>query len=431
MTDRIHETINTGPMSRFQVVAVLICITLNMLDGFDVLVMAFTASDVAKEWHLSGSEVGILLSAGLFGMAAGSMFLAPFADRFGRRALIVTCLVLITVGMLLSSAATGPKMLGALRVLTGIGIGGMLASLNVITGEYSSDRWRSAAISMQATGYPIGATIGGLIAAWLIVRFGWRSVFLFGGLMSALMIPVVLARLPESLDFLLARHPRGALDKLNRLLKQMDRDTVAELPRLDDVATPQARLVDLFRGGLAGGTLLVWTSFFMVMLGFYFVLSWTPRLLVAAGMSAQQGITGGVLLNIGGIIGGSVFAWLSVKGSLKGLASLSMLLTVVALVAYGYFSGTLGFAFVLALLSGIFIFASMVSLYAITPVLYPAAVRTTGMGWAIGIGRLGAILAPLLAGFLVDGGWQAGQLYYLYAVPLAVSMLAVRWLRVK
>jgi len=431
MTDRIHETIDTGPMSRFQVVAVLICITLNMLDGFDVLVMAFAASDVQKEWSLSGSQLGVLLSSGLFGMAAGSMFLAPFADRFGRRALILTCLLLITAGMLMSAAATGPTMLAGLRALTGIGIGGMLASLNVITGEYSSNRWRSAAISMQATGYPIGATIGGIIAAWLIVRFGWRSIFLFGGLMSGLMIPLVLARLPESLDFLLARRPTGALDKLNHLLKQMHRESIAELPPIEDVATPHARLADLFRGGWAASTLLIWLSFFMVMLGFYFVLSWTPRLLVAAGMSTQQGITGGVLLNIGGIIGGSAFAWLSVKGSLKGLASLSMFLTVIALVAYGYYSGALGLAFVLAILSGIFIFAAMVSLYAITPALYPAAVRTTGMGWAIGIGRLGAILAPLLAGVLVDGGWQAAHLYYLYAVPLAVAMLAVRGLRVR
>ncbi|MEQ1728576.1 MAG: MFS transporter, partial [Vicinamibacterales bacterium] len=410
MTDRIHETIDTGPMSRFQVVAVLICITLNMLDGFDVLVMAFTASDVQKEWALSGAQLGILLSSGLFGMAAGSMFLAPFADRFGRRALILTCLVLITAGMLMSAAATGPRILGALRVLTGIGIGGMLASLNVITGEYSSNRWRSAAISMQATGYPIGATIGGIIAAWLIVRFGWRSIFLFGGVMSALMIPLVLTRLPESLDFLLARRPQGALDKLNHLLTKMEREPVTELPRIEDVPKAHAKLADLFKGGWAGSTLLIWTSFFMVMLGFYFVLSWTPRLLVAAGMSTQQGITGGVLLNIGGIIGGSVFAWLSVKGSLKNLASLSMFLTVIALIAYGYYSGVLGLAFVLALMSGIFIFASMVSLYAITPVLYPAAVRTTGMGWAIGIGRLGAILAPLLAGVLVDSGWQAAHL---------------------
>ncbi len=431
MTDRIHETIDTGPMSRFQVVAVLICITLNMLDGFDVLVMAFAASDVQKEWSLSGSQLGVLLSSGLFGMAAGSMFLAPFADRFGRRALILTCLLLITAGMLMSAAATGPTMLSGLRALTGIGIGGMLASLNVITGEYSSNRWRSAAISMQATGYPIGATIGGIIAAWLIVRFGWRSIFLFGGLMSGLMIPLVLARLPESLDFLLARRPTGALDKLNHLLKQMNRESIAELPPIEDVATPHARLADLFRGGWAASTLLIWLSFFMVMLGFYFVLSWTPRLLVAAGMSTQQGITGGVLLNIGGIIGGSAFAWLSVKGSLKGLASLSMFLTVIALVAYGYYSGALGLAFVLAILSGIFIFAAMVSLYAITPALYPAAVRTTGMGWAIGIGRLGAILAPLLAGVLVDGGWQAAHLYYLYAVPLAIAMLAVRGLRVR
>jgi hypothetical protein len=157
MTDSaraLRAAIDDGPMSRFQVLAVCLCVALNMLDGYDVLVMAFTASEVAREWSLSGYALGVLLSAGLVGMAIGSLLVAPWADRYGRRAVILACLGVITFGMLLSALAQQPSQLKALRVLTGVGIGGILASLNVITSEYSSRRWRSAAIGIQVTGYP-------------------------------------------------------------------------------------------------------------------------------------------------------------------------------------------------------------------------------------------------------------------------------------
>lgn len=295
----IRETINQGEMSRFQIMAVAICIVLNMLDGFDVLAMAFTASHISSDWHLSGKEIGVLLSAGLFGMAAGSLFLAPWADRLGRRPVILLCLVTISAGMLWSAFAQSVTQLAAMRAITGLGIGGMLASINVITGEYASDKWRSTAIVLQATGYPVGATIGGAIAGVLLLHYGWRSVFVFGGLVTLVMIPVVLARLPESLDFLIARRPAGAVDKLNKLLAGMGRERITEMPARAAAQTPaQGGVRSLFGGRLAMPTLMIWTSFFLVMFSFYFVLSWTPKLLVAAGMSAQQGITGGVLLNV-------------------------------------------------------------------------------------------------------------------------------------
>ena len=420
-------------MSGFQVFAVALCTLLNMLDGFDVLVMAFTASEVAREWSLSGAQLGVLLSAGLFGMAGGSLFLAPLADRFGRRMLIVCCLTLITIGMLLSAAAAAPMQLAALRVLTGLGIGGMLASLNVITSEYSSGKWRSAAISLQVTGYPVGATIGGIIAGWLMATYGWRSVFAFGGIVSAVMIPVILWALPESMDYLLAKRPANALSKLNTLFRKMGRPELDQLPPASEASSPTAAtgMKTLFTGELGRSTFRIWTAFFMLMLSFYFVLSWTPRLLVAAGMSTQQGVTGGVLLNIGGIIGGTLFAWLSVKRGLKTLATLYMVLTAIALVAYALFASSLVPAFIIALLIGIVIFGSMASLYSITPLLYPAGIRTTGQGWAIGIGRIGAILAPLLAGVLLDSGFDAPNLYFVFAVPMVIAMLAMRGLPVR
>lgn len=436
----VRETINKGAMSRFQVIAVAICVTLNMLDGFDVLVMAFTASEVAREWSLSGTRVGTLLSAGLFGMAGGSLFLAPWGDRFGRRALTLFCLSLITSGMLLSAVAQDWVQLGVLRVLTGLGIGGMLASLNVITSEYSSDQWRSTAISIQATGYPIGATIGGTIAAVLITYYGWRSVFLFGALATAAMIPVVMRSLPESLDFLLTRRPANALEELNALLRRMQRDEVSRLPDVAVSAGPRRRNViadflsavaALFSGPLVRSTLGIWASFFLVMFSFYFVVSWTPKLLVAAGLSTQQGITGGVLLNVGGVAGGTLFGILAARYRLRRLESLYLLTSGFFIALFGLFAADLAPAFVVALGIGIFLFGSMVGLYAITPILYPAAIRTTGMGWAIGIGRFGAILAPWSAGLLVDAGWETRHLYFVYAVPMVVGVLSVRALRLR
>jgi MFS family permease len=241
MTNDIRRTLDEGEMSRFQWVAVAVCVMLIMLDGFDVLVMAFTAAPISAEWKLSGAQLGLLFSAGLFGMAAGSLFLAPWADRFGRQPVILLCLVVISAGMLGSAATQSALQLGLLRAITGVGIGGMLASVGVITAEYSSNKWRSTSVALQATGYPIGATIGGSIAAVLLGIHGWRSVFVFGGLVTAAMIIVVLWRLPESVDFLIARQPANALRKLNALLKQMQRPELAQLPARPVHETTAAR----------------------------------------------------------------------------------------------------------------------------------------------------------------------------------------------
>lgn len=434
MKDDIRDVMNDSAMSRFQWLAVAICVTLNMLDGFDVLVMAFTASHVAADWKLNATQIGFLLSAGLFGMAAGSLFVAPWADRFGRRAVILFCLVVISLGMLLSAAAQDAWQLAALRAVTGVGIGGMLASINVITAEYASAKWRSTAIALQATGYPIGATIGGTIAAVLLAAYGWRSVFVFGAIATAAMIPVVIWRLPESVDFLVAKRPAGALAKLNALMRRMKRPELAQLPPAPAAETQLAArgaFRGLFAPDVLRSTLLIWASFFLLMLSFYFVLSWTPRLLVAAGLSAQQGITGGVLLNLGGIVGGTTFGLLAARTSLRGLTAGCLAATALLVVAFGYFTSTLSIAFLVALGIGACIFGSMAGLYAYAPILYPASIRSTGMGWSIGIGRLGAILAPMIAGVLVDGGWGTSQVYYAFSLPLVGAMLTVLALRVR
>ena len=421
----LRERLNHGPMTSFQCLAVGLCILLIMLDGFDVLVMAFTAASVSTEWGLSGKHLGVLFSAGLFGMAAGSLFLAPLADRVGRQPVILGCLVIVTAGMLASALSQSHLQLAAWRGLTGIGIGGMLASVGVIAAEYSSLKWRSTSVALQATGYPIGATLGGLAAAWLLEHYGWRSVFAFGGLTSALIIPLVIWRMPESIDFLMDRRPVRALPRLNRLLHRMGHPELATLPAQAAQAAPGNAVVALLRGPFARTTLAIWAGFFLLMFSFYFSLSWTPKLLVQAGLSAQQGVTGGVLLNLGGILGGTLFGVLAVRIRLASLTVAGLFAAALCTAAFGSVSSQLGLAFGVAFLLGGFLFAAMAGLYALVPASYPTAMRVTGLGWAIGIGRAGAILSPMTAGILLDIGWQPSHLYYAFAVPLIFGGLAV------
>jgi MFS family permease len=211
----------------------------------------------------------------------------------------------------------------------------------------------------------------------------------------------------------------------------MGRPEAAALPeRAAEPHGDRSPVRRLFARDAAGATVRIWASFFLLMYCFYFVTSWTPKLLVEAGLSTRQGITGGVLLNLGGIAGGVLFGSLVASFPLRRLTCLNLAGTAAGLLLFGWLATDLKAAFAIALMIGVFLFGSMVGLYAATPLLYPAGIRATGMGWAIGIGRLGAILAPVVAGWLVDRGWETPSLYAVFAVPPALAVLSVRALRV-
>lgn len=411
-------------MTRFQTVAVLICLVLNLIDGFDVLAIAFAAPLLSKDWQLPPQALGVLLSAGLAGMTAGSLFVAPLADRWGRRFLTLLSLVVVSAGMLASALVENQTQMAATRVLTGMGVGAMLPSLNTIVAEYASMRRRELALSIMSTGYPIGATLGGTAAIFVVDNFGWRGIFVLGGALSTAMIPLVCWRLPESLDFLLAQRPANALASANALLRKLNQPELQALP--ERAATVRgARTQDLFSGRLARPTWLLWIAFFCVMSSFYFVLSWTPKLLVDAGLAAGKGMSGGVLLNLGGIAGTVLLGVLSARLGIFRLHTLAILAAAAAVSAFGLASGSLQVAFALAPVVGVFLFVALVGLYVITPSIYPAEVRNTGTGVAIGVGRCGAIASPYLAGLLLSAGWSPGRAYMAFALPLLIAAVAV------
>ncbi len=439
---QLRELIATSPMSAQQLVAILVCVGLNMLDGFDVLVMSFTASGVSSQWSLSGAELGLLLSAGLVGMAAGSLFLAPTADRFGRRSIVMTSVLIVSVGMLLSGFAQSPLQLALLRAVTGIGIGGILASATVLVAESSSAKWRNTASYLYTSGYSLGATLGGTVAGVLIARYSWRAAFLFGALMSLVMLPVAYWGLPESLDFLLSRRPTGALEKLNRLLARMNQATVDELPggsmppgtppkgdhglAADSRSRPAAgRFLQLFAPEHRRSTLLNSLAFFFMMGGYYFVFSWTPKLLTSSGLTAQQGITSGVLLSVGGIVGTVLFAFIAKAIEVRKLIAFCLIVASALMGLFAMTSHDLDVALLTGVALGAMTTSAMAGFYALTPALYAANLRTTGMGFGIGIGRFGAILAPTVTGLLVDRGWHALQLYLLFAGTFLVAALSL------
>ncbi|WP_246361348.1 MFS transporter [Haloechinothrix aidingensis] len=400
-------------MNRFQWTAIGVCVFLNILDGFDVLVMAFTGSSVAAEWDLSGSQLGMLLSAGLVGMAIGAITLGPWADRIGRRKVILGCLVVNSVMMTLSAASQTAMQLGVLRVITGITIGGILASSNVIAAEYASRRWRGLAVSLNSSGYAIGATLGGLLSAVLIDSYGWRSVFLAGGVITAATIPVVLARLPESMDFLLSKQPARALERVNTLLARLGQPSISAIPSSDTAMPEKAggRYRYLLTPGTRRPTIVLWSSFFLVMAGFYFVTSWTPSLLVDAGLSESDGITGGTVLNLGGIFGAAILGLCAARFALRNVLITYMLATAVLLAAFIASTSVLALAFTVGGVIGLFANGCIAGLYALAPTLYDPSIRATGVGTALAVGRIGAIVAPTAAGALLDFGLRPEQLY--------------------
>lgn len=430
-SDPLRRSLADDRMSTFQWTVVAVCVLINTLDGFDIQVMAFTANAITTEWGLSGAQLGLLLSAGFVGMAAGSLFVAPFADRVGRRPIVLWCLAVAAVGMTLSSFSQSATQLGLLRVLTGVGIGGILACNTVIAGEYASRRWHGMVISLTATGYSVGAIVGGILSVTLQGSFGWRGVFLFGGVATAAVLLLGVFRLPESLDHLLSRQPASALERVNALAGRMGRPALDALP-----ARPTRTAGGLLSGvgqllspDLRRSTLVLWGAFFLVLAGFYFVTSWTPRLLVEAGLSPTAGISGGLLINIGGLFGSVALGALTARFRMRRVVSAYLMTAAVMLAVFIGATAALPLALAVAVLIGLFLIGCVAGLYALVTAVYSAEVRSTAMGTAVGIGRIGAIIAPVGAGALLDGGWTPTGLYVAIAVAFAATAFLLLMLR--
>jgi len=394
-----RDVIATSPMSPLQIAVVAITIALNALDGFDVLSISFASNGIAREWGIVPGALGIVLSMELIGMAIGSASIGGVADKIGRRPTVLGCLVVMATGMVMATTVHTVVGLSTWRVVTGLGIGGMLAAINAAAAEFSNMRRRHLSVSLMSIGYPLGAVFGGMVASRLLQSLDWRYVFYFGAAATIVLIPIVFVGVPESVHWLARKQPAGALEKINRALTRMGHAAVDALPELTAEARGKS-IADIFAPGLVAGTVIVTLAYFFHITTFYFIAKWTPRIVFNLGF--PQSSAAGVLVwvNVGGATGGAIFGLLTQRYSLKMLTIGVLVASTVAVAAFGQSPADLQTLSMIGAVAGFCTNAGIVGLYAIIAQVFPTHVRAFGSGFAIGVGRGGAVIAPMIAGFM-------------------------------
>jgi benzoate transport len=412
-----------APMSVAQIVVVVLTIALNALDGFDVLSISFASPGIAAEWGIDRAALGVVLSMELFGMAAGSVLLGRLTDRIGRRPVILLCLCVMAIGMFMVPTTASLTSLSMWRVFTGLGIGGMLAATNATVAEYANARSKHLCVALMAIGYPIGAVLGGIVTAQLLQQGDWRDVFYFGGFVTIAFIPLVWFLLPETIPFLCHRQGPGALEKVNRLLVRMGHAAVAVLPMVEE--RKQSGVRDILRPPLLATTLLVTLAYFAHIATFYFILKWVPKIVVDMGYapSAAAGVL--VWANVGGATGGAVLGLLATRLPLRPLIILALAGSVVMVSWFGRGQTDLAQLSLVVGSAGFFGNAAVVGLYAVFAQAFPTQVRATGTGFAIGIGRGGAAVSPIVAGLLFTAGFSLQAVALVMAMGAGIAAVAI------
>ena len=423
MTAAAHP-LDDRDMTWRQILAVAVTVVLNALDGFDVLSISFASPGIAEDWGIGRGALGIVLSMELVGMAVGSILLGRFGDSQGRRPTMLISLVLMAAGMYLASTATDIATLSAYRIITGIGIGGMLAVTNAVASEMSNRKYRSLAVSTMVIGYPIGAILGGLVVAELLKTSGWQVIFEFGAIATVVMIPVVLLTIPETPAFLSSKRKDNALEAINRSLAKLGQSAIEVLPELPPKAD-SVGVKGLFGSDVRRTTVLLTAAYFTQIITFYFILKWTPKIVTDLGFTAS--LAAGVLVwaNVGGAIGGAIWGMAATRVPIKTLSIITFFASAVMVTAFGTFGVDLSSLSLFAALGGFCTNAAMVALYNIAAVGFPDRLRATGTGFVIGVGRGGAVLGPIMAGFLFESGVSLPVVAGLMSIGSLLAMVAI------
>ena len=434
--DLSHEVIDRGGVSFHQLLVVGLCMFFNMLDGFDITAMAIVASAVSTELELTPDRLGWIFSFALAGMMLGAMFLAPVSDVIGRRKMIIISLALVGVSIVLTAMATSLAEFILLRFISGLGAGAMLASQATLASEYSPDKYKALAVGLVTSGYPLGAMMTSVIAGFILPDYGWRGMFWFGGVVTVSMVIVAWLLIPESLKYLFERRPADALERINVILRKLKKGTIDKMPQI--IASEVDEHPGLVNGMLRllhdehrRKTLMLWTAFFFCFSTLYFLMSWIPQLMESSGFSAADGRDAFFLFNLGGVLGIYLMGYLATRLKLTNIIFWMASASAVGMVVFALAPSRLNLLLVLTLIIGILQQGGFTGLYAAASKAYPTRIRSTGIGWCIGLGRFGAVVGPAVAGYLIVAGLDMSANYIVFAVPMVIGGIIAYKLHIK
>lgn len=419
METDLKSLLDQNSISRLQYATIFICFLMNVLDGMDVLVISYAAPAIAQSWGIGPEALGMVFSSGLIGMTIGALFLAPFADQIGRKTLIIISCALMGLSIYLTSYANSVSTLIMFRLISGVGIGSMLATTAALAAEYTPHRTRDFWVSLVISGYPVGAVLSGLVAAKVITEYGWPQMFQLAGVASLITLPLIFIFLSESIEFYIKKQPQNALEKANQLLNKMGLNKLSALPEFISQKTGSS-VSSLLKNEYRIPTFQLWTALFLAFATLYFLTSWIPKLASNTGLSMALSIYAGTIFNVGAFFGIITQGYFSSRFGSKKTIGLFFILTALLMAFFGLFIGSDLLLVVFGFL-GFGIQGGFVGLYAVSARMYPTEFRTTGVGWSIGIGRLGGIIGPAAGGILIGMGLSMVQNFLIYAVPTVLA----------
>ncbi len=420
----VAEFIDQQPVGGFQIRLLLICAAVLFLDGFDTQAIGYVAPALAKEWGLTKAALGPVFSAGLFGLMIGALLFGPLADRIGRKKIIIFSTLAFGLGALVTAFVQDVNTLLAIRFLTGLGLGGAMPNAIAMTSEFNPRRRRATMVMIMFCGFSVGAALGGLLAAALIPQFGWRSVFVVGGVAPLLLVPILALRLPESVRFLaLTGRANEPVAQLLGLISPKAAFAPATQFVIDEPGLAGIPVLHLFRDGRTLVTLLLWVVFFMSLLDLYFLSNWLPTVLNDLGASVSGAAAIGSMLQVGGVVGTFALGSIIDRFSFRALA-LVYFIAVFAVGAIGQLGHSVVFVTLAIFAAGFCIVGGQIAANALAAAFYPTSVRATGVGWALGIGRVGSIVGPLVGGALLTMKWSTAEVFMAAAVAALCAAIA-------
>jgi len=426
----INTLIDEAKFTPFHWGVLFWCLMIIIFDGYDLVIYGVALPLLMQEWALNTVQAGLLASTALFGMMFGAMSFGTLSDKIGRKKTIMICVTLFSGFTFLGAFASNPTEFGILRFLAGLGIGGVMPNVVALMTEYAPKRIRSTLVALMFSGYAIGGMSSALLGAWLVPQFGWKIMFLLAGA-PLLLLPVIWMFLPESLMYLTAKNETAKSHGIiQKIAPQLSIQQGTQFVLNDVLKGDEAPLKALFQQGRSFSTFMFWIAFFMCLLMVYALGSWLPKLMIQAGYSLGASMIFLFALNIGGMIGAIGGGALADRFHIKKVLTIMFLCGAAALILLGFNSPQFVLYSLIAV-AGAATIGSQILLYTFVAQYYPTTVRSTGMGWASGIGRIGAIVGPVLTGALLTMNLPHQMNFFAIAIPGVIAALAIFMVNLK